>query len=177
MLTQQWSKLALTWAPTNPISTTGRTYNPAAWFPTSQWLATKPQQHSDFIHRDGWILPGFQQHGHCEIWRWTGKLKWVADILHVFNPSIKGANNQSNRYIDLRTFETLQVQHLQISRLFNLGATHFACSATTAAKLQQLGIKILPTTFPIRDVQGGLLNVTGKMLLPLKVQNKQGQIS
>jgi hypothetical protein len=135
-------------------------------------LATKPQQHPNFVHRDGRILPGFQQHGSCKVRWWAGKLKRVADGPHVFNPSIKGVNKQGNTYNDPRTFETLQVQHLHISTLFDSGATHSACSATTAAKLEQLGIKILPETFPIRDVQGGLLNVTGKILLPFKVQNK-----
>ena len=64
------------------------------------------------------------------------------------------------------------MQHLQFLTLFDSGATHSACSSTTAVKLQQLGIRILPTNFPIRDVQGGLLNVQGKLSLPFKVQNR-----
>jgi hypothetical protein len=40
------------------------------------------------------------------------------------------------------------------------------------SKTSTIGDQNSSNTFPKRDVQGGLLNVTGKMLLPFKVQSK-----
>jgi hypothetical protein len=73
---------------------------------------------------------------------------------------------------DTRTNEIIYVQNLQFGTLFDSGATHSACSTSTAARLHALGITVLPSTFPIRNADGGSMKVRGMLQMKFRVQQQ-----
>ena len=73
---------------------------------------------------------------------------------------------------DTRTNEIIYVQNLQFGTLFDSGATHSACSTSTAARLHALGITVLPSTFPIRNADGGSMKVRGMLQMKFMVQQR-----
>ena len=86
--------------------------------------------------------------------------------------NLHATKQKSKPQHDPRPIAFIQILSTQAKTLFDSGATHSAMSTGTAERLQQLGIRVEPSTFRISDVQGNALKVHGIISVPVCINKR-----